>query len=238
MLHGRSLTEALHIDCICLLFMYMAFEINPSVVITGDTNSDLFNTQNNKLSEIMTLFNKPTRITAHSSTLLYPILISDTMSSIYSDVLNVPSEISDHDAAVAYIEYLNCTTSSFKREIWLYDRIDKETFKQKLDQADWNALFGSLNDVDEMCNTFTETFVRIARECIPTKFVTVRKNDKTWFTSALRTEIRRRARFRKIVLKSKTESSILRYKQQRNKVNNLKRNAKENFEKNLDNIIL
>ena len=92
---------------------------------------------------------------------------------------------------------LNCTTSSFEREIWLYDRIDKGTFKQKLDQADWNALLGSLNDVDEMYNTFTETFVRIARECIPTKFVTVRNNDKPWFTSALRTEIR----FRKIVLK-------------------------------------
>ena len=69
------------------------------------------------------------------------------------------------------------------------------------------------------------------------KFVTVRNNDKPWFTSALRTEIRRRDRFRKIVLKSKTESSILRYKQQRNKVNNLKRNAKENSEKNLDTII-
>ena len=95
-----------------------------------------------------------------------------------------------------------------------------------------------MNDVDEMCNTFTETLVRIAREGIPTKFVTVRNNDKPWFTSALRTEIRRRDRFRKIVLKSKTESSILRYKQQRNKVNNLKRNAKENSEKNLDNIIL
>ena len=119
----------------------------------------------------------------------------------------------------------------------LYDRIDDETFKQKLDKADWNALLGSLNDVDEMCNTFTETLVRIARECIPTKFVTVRNNDKPWFTSALRTEIRHRDRFRKIVLKSKTESSILRYKQQRNKVNNLKRNAKENSEKNLDTII-
>jgi hypothetical protein len=35
----------------------MAFEINPNVVITGDTNSDLFNAQNNKLSEIMTFFN-------------------------------------------------------------------------------------------------------------------------------------------------------------------------------------
>jgi hypothetical protein len=83
----------------------MAFEINSNVVITGDMKSDLFNTQNNKLSEIMTLFNfknvinKPTIITAHISTLLDPIIISDTMSSIYSDVLNVPSEISDHDAA-------------------------------------------------------------------------------------------------------------------------------------------
>jgi hypothetical protein len=67
-----------------------------------------------------------------------------------------------HDAAVAYIECPNCTTSSFKRKILLYDRIDKEILKQKLDQADWNALLGSLNDVDEMCNTFTETFVRIA----------------------------------------------------------------------------
>jgi hypothetical protein len=92
----------------------MAFEINPNVVITGDTNSDLFNAQNNKLSEIMTFFNfknvinKPTRITAHSSTILDPIIISDAMSSIYSDVLNVPSEISDHDAAVAYIECPNC----------------------------------------------------------------------------------------------------------------------------------
>jgi hypothetical protein len=83
----------------------MAIEINPSVVITGDMKSDLFNTQNSKLSEIMTLLNfknvinKPTRITAHISTLLDPIIISDTMSTIYSDVLDVPSEISDHDAA-------------------------------------------------------------------------------------------------------------------------------------------
>jgi hypothetical protein len=87
-----------------------------------------------------------------------------TCNQYLSDVLNVPSEISDHDAAVSYIECPNCTTSSFKREPWLYDRIDKETFKQKLDQADWNALLGSLNDVDEMCNTLTETFVQITKE--------------------------------------------------------------------------
>jgi hypothetical protein len=44
----------------------------------------LFNLEKN-------VINKPTRITAHSSTLLDPIIISDTMFSIYSDVLNVTS---------------------------------------------------------------------------------------------------------------------------------------------------
>jgi hypothetical protein len=74
-------------------------------VILGDLNSDLFIANNNKLIETMMLFNlvniisKPTRITAHSNTLLDPIMISDTMNYIYSDVLKIPSEISDHDAS-------------------------------------------------------------------------------------------------------------------------------------------
>jgi hypothetical protein len=48
-----------------------------------------------------------------------------------------------------------------------------------------------------MCNTFTETFLRIARECIPTKMVTVRNSDRPWFNSELRREIRKRDRIRK-----------------------------------------
>jgi hypothetical protein len=48
-----------------------------------------------------------------------------------------------------------------------------------------------------MCNTFTETFLRIARECIPTKMVTVRNSDRPWFNSEFRREIRKRDRIRK-----------------------------------------
>jgi hypothetical protein len=61
---------------------------------------------NNKLIETMMLLNlvniisKPTRITTRSNSLLDPIIISDTMNYIYSDVLKIPSEISDHDASV------------------------------------------------------------------------------------------------------------------------------------------
>jgi hypothetical protein len=52
-----------------------------------------------------------------------------------------------------------------------------------------------------MCNIFTDTFLRVARECIPTKMVTVRNNDRPWFNSELRREIRKRDRNRKTVKK-------------------------------------
>ena len=60
-----------------------------------------------------------------------------------------------------------------------------------------------------MCNTFTETFLRVARECIPTKIVTVRNSDRPWFNSELRREIRKRDRIRKIAKNIKT----IRYRQ-------------------------
>ena len=89
-----------------------------------------------------------------------------------------------------------------------------------------------------MCNTFTETFLRVARECIPTKIVTIRNSDRPWFNSELRREIRKRDRIRKTVKKYSKQSDIDKYKKQRNRVNNLKKIAKEHFEQNLDNIIL
>jgi hypothetical protein len=56
----------------------MGYQLNDNIVILGDLNSDLFIANNNKLIETMMLFNlvniisKPTRITAHSNTLLDP----------------------------------------------------------------------------------------------------------------------------------------------------------------------
>jgi hypothetical protein len=57
---------------------------------------------------------------------------------------------------------------------------------------DRNALLSDLEDVDEMCNTFTETFLKVARECIPTKMVTIRNSDRPWndkTKSGIRTQI-------------------------------------------------
>ena len=90
----------------------MGYQVNYNIVILGDFNSDLFIANNNTLIETIMMFNlvniisKTTRITDHSNTLLHPIIISDTINYIYSDVLKEPSEISNHDASVGVLRVL------------------------------------------------------------------------------------------------------------------------------------
>jgi hypothetical protein len=102
-------------------------------VISGDLNSNLFNVNNNKLVDLMTTFNfrnvilKPTRL----NNLLDPIIISDTMTPLYSDVFKLPPEISDHDAAVAFLKCPKPTSCSFTRKIRHYENTDLELFNNK-----------------------------------------------------------------------------------------------------------
>ena len=222
----------------------LAYQISDKIVLVGDLNSNLLASQNNKLKEIINLFNlinvidKPTRTTDFSRTLLDPIILSDNINYLYSDVLDIPRSVSDHDAAFCIIECPKSLCSVFKREIWQYDKTDLDKFRQKMDQTDWEGKLGSLNDVDDMCQEFTKLFLEIARDCIPTKTVIVRNNDKPWFSHELRKEIRIRDRLRKKVLKFNRATDIGKYKKQRNKVNNMKKIAKEKFENNLDNVLL
>ena len=81
-------------------------------------------------------------------------------------------------------------------------------------------------------------FIRIARNHISTRFVVVRPNDRPWFTSEIRRQIRIRDRLRKKALKSKNRTDITKFKLQRNKVNNMEKYAKENFKNNLDDVML
>ena len=59
--------------------------------------------------------------------------------------------------------------------------------------------------------------------------------DINW--NEIRKEIRMRDRLRKKLLKSQNENNIIKYKKQRNKVNNMKKIAKEKFENTLDNFL-
>jgi hypothetical protein len=85
----------------------LALHVNENIIITGDLNSNLLCSNNNKLIDLVNIFNlknvidKPTRISGNTSTLLDPIILSDILNCNYSNVLKIPRHISDHDAAIA-----------------------------------------------------------------------------------------------------------------------------------------
>ena len=68
----------------------------------------------------------------------------------------------------------------------------------------------------------------------------IRLNDRPWFTSELRHNIRIRDRLRQKAFSSKSEQDKLNYKKkkqkkkQRNRINNIKKYAKENFMKSFE----
>ena len=102
----------------------------------------------------------------------------------------------------------------------------------------WDHIINDTLSVEEACTSFTETYITLCKSCIPRKKVLIRPSDRPWFTSELRYNIRLRDRLRRKALKSNKNQDKLRYKNQRNKVNNMKKNAKETYMNNYEDLIL
>ena len=99
--------------------------------------------------------------------------------------------------------------------------------KQKISEIDWVNLITGTCDIHGAISDFTSIFLKIASICILTREVIIRSDDKVWFDSNLRREIRIRDRFRKTFLRVKSVLTESKYKQQRNKVNNLKKTGQK-----------
>ena len=97
---------------------------------------------------------------------------------------------------------------------------------------DWSSL--NEGSVSEAFVNFTFSFLKLVKICIPSKRITVRPNDKPWFDSEIRHYVRIRDRLKRKARNSGTSDSMNKYKHIRNKVNNLKKHAKEKFYNNLE----
>ena len=82
---------------------------------------------------------------------------------------------------------------------------------------------------------FTSKFIELARVCIPSKVVTIRPNDKPWFTSEIRQLFRKRDRQKRKAISSCKVTEWNKYKHLRNTANNMKKHAKEIFFNNINN---
>lgn len=233
-----------------LFWNYLKFSIDKAqeatnnIIITGDINVNLLNELNNHpLKDIMNTFNlsntikEPTRPGTRSNTLLDPVIITDTISCISSSVLDIDRSYSDHNASVCHISIPHTLKNVYKRDVWLYKKGDYDKFNRLILECDWANLLHSCQNVDLACEAFTTKFIQFAKQCIPTKTITVRPNDKPWMSSELRKEIKIREKFYKKYKKNNSVLNLNNFKKQRNKVNNMKKFARVNFYENINGII-
>ncbi|XP_045206717.2 uncharacterized protein LOC123558945 [Mercenaria mercenaria] len=201
--------------------------------MVGDVNKDQLNAANHKFRDILTLNNmkniidEPTRVTSQSSTLIDPIAITKDIHYFDAGTFETDTDISDHFGTYVHIKIDLQLNSSYKRQAWNNKNANFELFNTLISNTDWSFLnHGSL---DSAADSFVERYIDLAKLCIPTSLVTVRPNDKPWYTSEIRKTSRQRDRQKRIAINSNKVSDWKIYKNLRNKVNNMKKYAKEQF---------
>ncbi len=185
-----------------------AIDSTNKIIIVGDVNEDQLNERNHKLKDILILnslkniITSPTRITDTSSTLIDPIIVDQDQAIIKSDVLPIPNDISDHSATLIILPSELSSNTSYTRTVWNYKRADFDKLNELILNADWSVL--NIPNIDEATILFTDTFIDLAKQCIPCSEVTIRPNDKPWYNSEIRHTSKLRNRLRKKAIKSGT----------------------------------
>ena len=193
---------------------------------------------------IVSLFNlsniikEPTRVVGNSKTLIDPVIVSDACSVLDSGTITVEPFISDHKATYVSIKSSVSFTNSYYREVWNYKHADFEKLNNLISQYCWDSVINDSTSVDQASLNFTNSYIDLCKTCIPRKRVLIRPSDKPWFSSELRYNIRLRDRLRQKALKTNLVNDKLIFKKQRNRVNNMKKYAKENYINNFEDTIL
>lgn len=118
---------------------------------------------------------------------------------------------------------------------WDYPRTNIEGLINALSNTDWKAI--KKEDVDVAVDRLTSTILCVAKANIPTKTIKIR-NDKPWFSSELRREMRKRDRLFKAAQRGNTERDWTKWRSQRNFVTHLNRKLKnETIKRKVDLLI-
>ncbi len=210
-----------------------ASDVSGNLIIVGDINEDQLNVHTHKLRDIMltnalkNIIESPTRVTETTSTLLDPVIVNIEQCVLKCGVLDVPTHISDHKIAFVILPSTVNSDVTYKRSVWNFKRADFLQLNELILNEDWSVL--NNGSVDEAADMFTLKFIDLAKKCIPYKEVTIRPNDKPWYNSEIRRTTKLRDKARKKAIETRGVDDWNKYKSLRNKVNNMKKYARESF---------
>ena len=168
-----------------------------------DLNEDYLNDRNHLLKDVL-LLNSLTNIISEPTrgrALLDPIIVPFEQQVLDYGAMTVPSQISGHSATFVSIPFKYQLSTSYKRTVWLYSKGNYDTLSETIVNHNWNYL--NELDVNTAAQLFETDFLSLARQSVPTKEVTIRRDDKPWYDSEIRkfSKIRDRLKIKKRKIK-------------------------------------
>lgn len=208
-------------------------------VIMGDINLNLLSHNTHSPTEdfVNTLFSycyqphitQPTRITAHSATLIDNIFFNSLDYKTFSG--NIVHDLTDHLPNFLIIDSFNLSTkaSIFRRD---YSKLNTQKLVKEYQEIDWHEKFSDLKDVNDIYATFLTVSTNIINKFVPLRKLSRREvkfSVKPWITTALRKSINTKNSLYKKFIASQSELVHSKYKIYRNKLNHLLHLSKKSY---------
>ena len=163
----------------------------PNIILVGDFNADPGNkTEFDKLADFLSINNlfqhirEPTRVTQENSSIL-DLIITNLPSLVSRAGVQGPVHENDHNTIYGTINMRIVRRQTFVREMWDFKNANFDLFREELGNVDWEECL-NLDDIDDVCEKWTTTFMNIAERVITKKKVKVRPHDKCWYNNYLR----------------------------------------------------
>ena len=209
--------------------------------ITGDFNLDLLKHESHPITAqfieslfafgFLPMITKPTRITAHSATLIDNIFTNNTTVSSKNGL--IISDISDHLPIYSLVCGDSCLRKDSDKYITVRDTSERRVneFRHKLENTNWDIFDQAtdVNDPNTAYNIFIEKFTGLFDTCFPFKTIkgkALNSFRKPWLTKGLLRSINRKNSLYKQYLCCRTSEQFLKYKMYKNKLTSLLRVAK------------
>ena len=113
---------------------------------------------------------------------------------VLSDIsVHPPVSSNDHCTVETTLTFKHSSSFTYQRQVWSYKTADIRGFKQALQAVDWDLCFHHKN-IDLVYREWTKIVLRVAKQFIPNKVITVRLVDKPWYNGDLRRAKRKKDR--------------------------------------------
>jgi hypothetical protein len=209
--------------------------------LCGDFNIDLLKISNNKSvsnfldlmysNGLYPLINKPTRITAHSKSIIDNIYTSELVVGNSSGI--IINDISDHLPVFTVCNYA-CDNKYVVNDSIKKNRVFNDFTIGKLvddlSDTDWHEVF-EVDDVNFCYDSFMSVLTRKINLNCPVKHSTNKnkKLNKPWITRALLISCKRKNMLYKQFLKKRNYKSEIKYKNYKNMLSSLLRKAEKSY---------